>query len=301
MLLAYIDEIGEPGAFVAPDHRRFHTSPAFGYAGFIIPEHEARAFGARFTTEKRNRFLTEIEKSSDPGQFEVKGADFFRGNIPQVRPENLRIFSSLVADLCRRGGRLFYYADEKPLGTPKQTNFSPEEREFAAMQETLNRIARHANFNSENVLVTIDSINEKTRAERVAKMYQHIFSRSSEYPEMRRLIEPPMHLDSKLSSNIQFADWVAGYLTRAIDRQLLRESKYLWVGEEYHSRERISGSFTYESKLHLHNRSIEDLNHSTIIYKERPLHVVAQGQKVGDSVHADTVRRMRAAAEKNQK
>lgn len=36
MLLAYIDEIGEPGAFVAPDHRRFNTSAAFGYGGFVI-------------------------------------------------------------------------------------------------------------------------------------------------------------------------------------------------------------------------------------------------------------------------
>lgn len=37
MLLAYIDEIGETGAFVARDHPKFKTSPAFGYAGFIIP------------------------------------------------------------------------------------------------------------------------------------------------------------------------------------------------------------------------------------------------------------------------
>jgi len=49
MLLAYIDEIGETGAFVSHDHPKFNTSPAFGYAGFVIPAVNARRFGAAFT------------------------------------------------------------------------------------------------------------------------------------------------------------------------------------------------------------------------------------------------------------
>lgn len=175
MLLAYIDEIGEPGAFVARDHPKFNTSPAFGYAGFIIPEENVREFGARFTVEKRNKFSSMLRELDEPGQLEIKGADFFRGNLPTNRPENLRIFASLVSELVKSGGNLFYYCDEKPIGTAKQTNVNPEDREFAAMQETLNRIARHADYKNSNVLVTIDSINEKQRADRVARMYQHIF------------------------------------------------------------------------------------------------------------------------------
>lgn len=38
MLLAYIDEIGETGAFISREDPKFNTSPAFGYAGFIIPK-----------------------------------------------------------------------------------------------------------------------------------------------------------------------------------------------------------------------------------------------------------------------
>ena len=41
MLLAYIDEIGQIGAFVHPRHKRFSDSPAFGYGGFLIPEDKA--------------------------------------------------------------------------------------------------------------------------------------------------------------------------------------------------------------------------------------------------------------------
>lgn len=76
MLLAYIDEIGEPGAFVSRDDRRFNTSPAFGYAGFIIPEDYARQFGATFVKEKRIRFAEKMREKGH-GQWEAKGSEFF--------------------------------------------------------------------------------------------------------------------------------------------------------------------------------------------------------------------------------
>ncbi|WKS57067.1 DUF3800 domain-containing protein [Corynebacterium accolens] len=54
MLLAYIDEIGSTGAFVHPTHKKYSDSPAFGYGGFIIPEENARKFGAFFADRKKN-------------------------------------------------------------------------------------------------------------------------------------------------------------------------------------------------------------------------------------------------------
>ena len=73
------------------------------------------------------------------------------------------------------------------------------------MRETLNRIARFADSNDQNVLVMMDQINEKSRKQRLPVMYSHILGRAAEHGEMRRIVEPPMHIDSQLSSNIQFA------------------------------------------------------------------------------------------------
>ncbi|WP_370513951.1 DUF3800 domain-containing protein [Corynebacterium sp. zg331] len=53
MLVAYLDEIGHPGAFVSLQHPRHNESPAFGYAGFIIDEKHVREFGALFTKTKK--------------------------------------------------------------------------------------------------------------------------------------------------------------------------------------------------------------------------------------------------------
>ena len=140
------------------------------------------------------------------------------------------------------------------------------------MEETLNRIARHADTNNENVMVIIDQINEKTRSERLPNMYGHILGRASDYQEMRRIIERPMHVDSVLSSNVQFADWVAACVGRAIDYQLVEDSRYQWVTERSKIRS-PHGKFTFESKVHLCQRSIPDLNHSDIFSKTRVLDV----------------------------
>ncbi|GCB59648.1 MAG: DUF3800 domain-containing protein [Rhodococcus qingshengii] len=299
MLLAYIDEIGETGAFVARDHARFNTSPAFGYAGLILPADNARKFGQIFTLKKREIFKTEIEKAEHPGRWERKGASIFRPDTFDKYRQQIRVFNTLVRSVRSLDGALFYYAAEKPLGTPKQTDLDTDARETAAMREALNRIARYADYKGSNVMVMIDQINEKTRAARLPAMYEHILGRASGYPEMKRIIEPPMHIDSVLSSNIQFSDWIAACVTRAIEYQIIKESPYQWVTGD-NALPSVRGAFTHESKIHLWQRDLSDLNHSDIFRSDRLLHPAAAGQLVGDQLPADRFRRMKAAAERAQ-
>lgn len=300
MFLAYIDETGEPGAYVGAEHPKFHTSAAFGYAGFVIPEAAVRDFGARFQHEKFVLFKTEIEALEHPGRWERKGARIFRPQTLESFPQQLRVFNGLVGYLKQRGGALFYYADEKPLGTPKQTGLDSALRESQAMAETLNRLARYAKGKDDHILVMIDQINEKTRIERLSGMYGHIFSRASDHPEMLRILEPPMHIDSKLSANIQFADWVAACVTRAIDYQLVKDSRHQWVtdGKLFSNLER---AFTYESKLHLHNRSLSDIHHLRLFDRNRPLHPRPVGQLLEGSIDPDVARKMRGIAESGRR
>ncbi|MCT1777045.1 DUF3800 domain-containing protein [Brachybacterium sp. p3-SID957] len=300
MLLAYIDEIGETGAFVSRDHDHYSTSPAFGYAGFIIPEGKARDFGAVFDGEKRTVFKRLIEQADHPGRWERKGAEVFSVRAPETHPGQLRVFDHLVRTLTHMGGNLFYYADEKPIGTPKQTRLDRDDRERQAMREALNRIARHADTHEQNVLVMIDQINEKERKRRLPAMYEHILGRTKEYPEMRRLVEPPMHVDSALSASIQFADWVAACVGRAIDYQLLKESAYSWITDTRVVKS-VRGSFTHESKLHLHLRSVGEFHHSQIFSRERPLFPIPGGQLVGDMTDPMAAEKMRAIAAKMHK
>lgn len=273
MLLAYLDEIGAPGPFIHPQHPKFADSPAFGYGGFIIPEENARQFGAFFAATKKEFFAASIPPDQDPGQWEKKGSDLLYARVYEERPENLRVLGSVISKLRQSNGSLFYYADEKPIGSKKETNCGPVEmleREKHAMKEALNRIARHADQEQQSVMVMMDQINEKTRKQRLADMYAHIFGRASQFEEMRRILEPPMHIDSALSSNIQFADWVSALVKRAIEYQLVEDSRYSWIPDANRMIP-TKGAFTYDSKLHLFQRATPDLHHSEIMYQRRPV------------------------------
>ncbi len=46
--LAYLDEFGHVGPYVSRSDRRHNDSPVFGFAGFVMPVSEVRAFGTWF-------------------------------------------------------------------------------------------------------------------------------------------------------------------------------------------------------------------------------------------------------------
>jgi hypothetical protein len=207
------------------------------------------------------------------------------------------VFKGLVRRATALGAKLFYYADEKPIGTPGQTRLDTEDRETAAMRETLNRLCRYADSHESNLMVLLDQINESQRAMRLPNMYGHILSRAAAKHEMLRIIEPPMHVDSILSANIQFADWIAAAVGRAIDYQLLEHSLYSWIAAELSP---VRGTFTFESKLHLHQRSVEDITHSSIMNTSRALFPAVQGQRIFNTVDPGVFRRIYGAAQRQK-
>lgn len=247
MLIAYLDEFGHQGPFIEPGHAKFGHHPIFGYAGFVIPAEEARYMGRDFKNVKNSLFKTDIARSNTPAQWERKGSEYFSTGSVTTRPELLRAFGGLVVRLRGHGGRLFYYGDEKVRGTLKQTKREPNDIMHDALRETINRICTYAESIDEDVLILMDAITDKTRRELAGKMYAHIYSRKRD--EMKRIVEAPLHIESKLNSGIQFADWICGLIGRASHYQVVQESEFGWAAEHYSATLRTN--FTHESKLHL--------------------------------------------------
>lgn len=106
-----------------------------------------------------------------------------------------------------------------------------------------------------------------------------------------------MHVDSVLSANIQFAGWTAACVSRAVDYQLVEKPLHRWITEPS-VLPSIRTAFTYESKMHLWQRSVADPNGGDVFRTLRPVHPVAQGQLLGGSIDPATARRMKAAAER---
>lgn len=278
MLVAYIDEFGHEGPFVSPEHRKYHQHPAFGYAGMILPAEHARTFGAYFKRQRNTLFRTLVDASPTPSQFEKKGNEYFSTGSIDSYPQHVRVFRALVEKLSSLGGVLFYHGHEKQLGPVSVTGRESRDTVEQSLRETLNRIGRYAEHKDTQVLIIADAITDKTRREIAANMYAHIYSRSSEYPEMKRIVEVPLHIESKLNSNVQFADWVCALIARASHYQLVRESEFGWAAEKFG--DCVRGKFTWESGLHTAQRE-DKIHHSGLFNRARSMFPAVRPNSVG--------------------
>ena len=284
MLIAYIDEVGEAGAFISKDHKRFNTSPVFGYAGFVVPEQHVHAL-SRDVAATKKKFYSFLcgEGTEEPGGYaptwERKGSDLLSKHAMgrAGRQEVVELRSRLARIPSRYSGKLFYFVREKPIGSPgqvwgKDTGNSweamREERTLECLGEAINRLCRHAEHEDQNILLFQDMINEKQRFHQVTRSYAHIYSRIKDHQEMLRILEAPAYIDSELSTNIQCADWVAALIGRACDYQLVLNSSYRWVADSFIAD--LRGGFTYESTLQFHRRSIDNIHHIRILDRARP-------------------------------
>lgn len=290
MLVAYLDEVAEAGAFVSKTHKNYNGSPAFGYAGFVISSDHVRAMSQCFTEKKRRLFAHLIPIEATAGTWERKGSDIFTPVAWDSYRRPIEGFRELVRFLCARGGRLFFYGEEKPLGTAterwgKDSRLQKQgllEFKWGCLHQALNRPCTYAERHGENLIVIMDTENEKERVVQVQNSYAHVFNRTADpdHGEMRRLIESTMHVDSKLSANVQFADWVAAAVRRAFEYQLIEDSPFSWVPTAFE--DLTCSKLTIESKLYF-SRSrggVRELHNSGIFARERPALAMSIGQRL---------------------
>jgi hypothetical protein len=260
LLVAYIDEFGHEGPYISPTHPKFNQHPVFGYAGMILPASNARAFGAYFKRQRNTLFKALVDASDTPDQFEKKGNEYFSTGSIEKFPSHARVYRSLLNTLYALGGCLFYFGFEKPTGTVKQAGMSSRDIVQKSLRETINRISRHADTQNTDVMIIADAITDKTRREIAAEMYAHIYSRSGAFPEMRRMVEVPLHIESKLNSNVQFADWTCALMSRAAHYQLNRDSNFEWAPRLFGNN--VRGHFTYESVIHTRDATSKIMNNA---------------------------------------
>jgi len=278
MLIAYLDEFGHVGPYIEDGHPKYGHHPVFGYAGYVLPAHQARRIGSVFRQAKTSLFKTEIDESKTPHQWERKGSDYFSTGSINKRPEQIRVFNSLVGELRKVDGHLFYYGDEKVRGTLKQTGVESNRIAAQALKQTIDRLCTHADRANQELLILTDAITDKTRQELVAETYAHIYGRRR--VEMKRIIEAPLHIESKLNSGIQFADWICALVARASHFQLVEGSAFGWASE--HFRSSVFGAFTLESKLHLlHGKEI---HHSEVLGSTSSRHAPRADETIGSRI-----------------
>lgn len=249
MLLAYLDEFGHIGPYIGPDHPKFNDHPVFGYAGFVMPAENVRKFGGFFEHIKETLLEFEIQKANaHPRRWEKKGASLFTTRNIVSYPEASHAFRRLMRRLTELDGKIIYYGQVKPLGSEKETGESSSARNAHHLRQSLMRLSTYASDRDTNIMVVLDSVDDKPRLHAVEMMSSFIYSRSSP-TDLRRVVESPMQVESHLYATIQFADWVCALLSRTSHHHFVHGSEFSWAKERFGTL--MTDSCTEQSKIHM--------------------------------------------------
>lgn len=280
MLLAYMDEFGHVGPYIAPDHPKFKTHPVFGYAGFVMPANNVREFGAFFEHIKENLLRYEIERDGKhPRRWEKKGASLLTTTNVAKYPDLTVAIHRLLRRLHKLDGRVIYYGQLKPTGSAKETGESAEDRNAHCLRQTLARLSQYAKAADSNVMVVLDSTDDKPRLKAVENMSKFIYARTSP-PEVKRIVEAPMQVESQLYGTIQFADWMCALIGRLSHYEFVKGSEFDWAPSKFG--QVLSPACAKDvSKIHLTPTDMKDvwtkhLCDAQTTYSNRPSQIARQ-------------------------
>ena len=200
--IAYPDDFGHVGPYVSRSDPRHNDSPVFGFAGFLMPVEEVRAFGTRFFRRKRELLDFEIRRSGKhPAVWEKKGSNLYRVANLRRYPKLRRLTGRLLTRIERSGGHVFYTGIRKISTTESHDAnalYSAMQREAIGRIDTFCRedCAPPARF-----LLALDE--HPRRAELLTAVARDMYAGDD---PRRQLVEPPFHLESHRYQTVRAAD-----------------------------------------------------------------------------------------------
>ena len=208
--IAYLDEFGYVGPYIARDDPRHNDSPVFGLAGFIMPAAEVRGFGTWFFQRKCELLGFEIQRSGEhPAVWEKKGSSLYTVKNVERYPELRRSTFRLLNKIAGVGGRVFYVGIRKSA-EPKAHDANALYR--SVLGEAIRRLdtfCREDHAIAERFLLALDE--HPQRAELLTAAARDMYGGDE---RRRQLIEPPLQLESHRYQTLQAADWIAGLVGR---------------------------------------------------------------------------------------
>ncbi|MFC5337560.1 DUF3800 domain-containing protein [Leucobacter denitrificans] len=127
----------------------------------------------------------------------------------------------------RFGGNCFYSGVVMPLGTTTMTGQTPAELTSRVLIDVVKRLCLYAERNGRNLTVLLDQGGPMPREDAITRMASFIYS--AKEPEMKRIIEVPMQLESHRYGAMQFADWLCAITSRTVHYHFTDSNEFDWA------------------------------------------------------------------------
>ena len=238
MQIVFLDEFGHIGPFVSRNHERYKTSPVFGVSGFIMPENRVRHFATWFFQLKQGLFADEIALSDrHPSAWEKKGNEIFTsGKIYKTKKRLFSVINKIKA--CE--GKLFYDGIQK-YERPEDSN--PVGLYATVLVHALHSLNKYCDeVVNENFMVILDE-----HSSRLPLLENAMRAMYGGADPVRRLIQPPLQVESHLYQTIQAADWISAVVGRLWSYKALpiQYADQAWAGKYFS--QRLESATTHSS------------------------------------------------------
>ena len=123
-------------------------------------------------------------------------------------PEVGKAIKRILRQVKAFGGCVFYYGQVKPVGALAETGETTRQRYDHVMIQTIKRLDR---LPTDKHMIILDEVDTTSRLDALASASGFMFGGG---PAGRKLVEPPMQVESHLYATVQCADWICALLGR---------------------------------------------------------------------------------------
>ena len=207
MHIAFLDEFGHIGPFVARNDPRYNQNPVFGLAGYVLPHRQVRHFATFFFHLKAQMLAAELKVyGGHPATWEKKGKDLITTkNIKRYRHIREGI-ARLINEIRKCDGKLIFTGREKYM---KPADGNSSGLYTTVLAHTIRGIDHFCCQKNSQFLMILDQHSDRLRLLESAS--KTMFSPQN---PARCLLEPPFQVESHLYQTIQAADWIATLVGR---------------------------------------------------------------------------------------
>jgi len=213
--IAYLDEFGHVGQYVARNHPRYKTSPVFGLGGVLLPADQIREFAIYFYKLKCQLLAWDLAHHNPRNlpayQWEKKGSQLYSLHNVTTYQQLRRSTFRLLNHIRNIGGHLFYTGEHK-ISTPDAHCAS--ETFKRQLLQSVRKIDRFCVGNRDTFILVLDEqkAGNEWREKNVEACTLAMFEDASE--KCRAMAEPPLQGESHLFQTLQCADWICGLIGR---------------------------------------------------------------------------------------
>lgn len=246
MHIGYFDEFGHIGPFVSRRHPKYGQHPVFGFGGLVLPAEKVREFGSFFHKLKCNTLAAELKASGiHPSHWEKKGSELLTTGSISAYPEIKPMINRLLNKILDLDGRVFFYGQVKPVGAPHEISETSQHRYDHTMIQTIIRTGYWLPESGRELMI-FDQIDDRSRLNAMASAGGFIYSDL----RGRKMIEPPMQVESNMYPSIQAADWICALISRLSAYRLGGPdwAEFVWA-DKYFSK-RLDAVTMARSKIH---------------------------------------------------